>query len=217
MAQIAQLDAADSDGKKKRKGKGAAAPLGETDRVHTESAFRDMMVEVKEARRKADEATGHARNRLKALQGLGKSLGYDRETIAWYLKNYARDASEIDRETRQITAFAKFMGLPIGAQLGLFDDDSTVIGELDAAAVAENLAADRIEVPGGVVTTEQAEEGGYKSAMAGMDLSDNPYPADTQPALNEFWFIGFHRGDEARLAKAATNGRARKAPAEAHA
>lgn len=65
----------------------------------------------------------------KRLQGIyrevlksAKKQGVDQTAITWWLQNKKREPDEIDRETRNRNRVAKLMGMPIGTQLGLFED-----------------------------------------------------------------------------------------------
>lgn len=149
----------------------------------------NMSAEEKDARRKEllehlianDNDLSAAAAKVKGVMGSRKALLKDlqkfdvsRDDALWYLSSRKRDVEEIDRETRARNRIAKLMQLPIGAQLGMFDDGDSVAKVIDSA---------------------DPEQMGYDAALAGKTSDDNPHD-DGSPAFLK-WNVGFNRGIEA--------------------
>lgn len=166
----------------KRRGRPRKAPpptnvTDETIREHCEkcaTAFGEMQT----ARDEVSIRTGAYRSRLKEA---GKA-GVPKEAITWWLAARRREPGDIDRETRDRNRIARIMALPIGTQLGLFDDGGTVAGAVDQEQLA---AADG--KPAGDAYIDGKLAGGD-----GKPLSTNPYPAESQAA--DEWERGWGDG-----------------------
>jgi hypothetical protein len=99
----------------------------------TDDTIRKHVVACGEKKTALESAQGEYRASLKAA----KSDGVSQSAIAWYLRARKLNVEDIDRETRERTRIAKIMLLPIGTQLGFFDDGQGVadgIGPIDAHA-----------------------------------------------------------------------------------
>lgn len=122
-----------------------------------------------ESEKKDDEARkvrGVFRAALKAFKKSGGNV--DALTAALAVRN--RDPDEVTREWRDINRYARLMNLPIGAQLGLFEDGQTVGAKVDAA----KIDGDKQPVRGDKTLTACKKEGA-KASAAGKFATDNPY------------------------------------------
>lgn len=88
----------------------------------TDETIADAIRDVTEHKGALETAQGSYRSALKRAKG----MGIDPAFITWYLRQKKRDVSEIDRETAARNRIARIMGLPIGTQLGMFDDGRSV-------------------------------------------------------------------------------------------
>lgn len=179
-----------------RKGKrgGADAAPEVFDLPHTENAFKETFHQLASAKKDWQEQDAKAKglkaifnNKKKVLYGLGEKLGHDKLAIDQYLALRERDVEDIDRETRNLNTLCKFMGLPLGAQLGLFDDGVTVAHAVDTAKIAEAGAG----VPN---TAHGAYNLGYEVGKSGDDLINNPYPQESE--LRTQWLNGWEDAQE---------------------
>lgn len=149
----------------------------------------NMSTEEKDARRKEllehlianDNDLAAAQAKVKGVMGSRKALLKDlqkfdvsRDDALWYLSARKRDVEEIDRETRARNRIAKLMQLPIGAQLGLFEDGDSVAATVDKG---------------------DPEQMGHDAALAGKTTDDNPFEDGSPDFLK--WTVGFNRGIEA--------------------
>jgi hypothetical protein len=105
----------------------------------------------------------------------GAKVDYD-----WYLVERKRDPEDRDAEIRRRNRIARAMKLPIGTQLGIFEDGDSVATKID------NDAGGDFDDP---------EKQGYAAALAGKTSDDNPHD-DGSPGFLK-WNVGFNRGIEA--------------------
>lgn len=131
------------------------------------------------AKAKVDTANGEYRAVLKRAKGLGMEPG----DITWYIQARKRDIQDIDRETRRRNEIARLMGLPIGTQLGMFDDGQTV-----GATVERDKTRDEK-----ITTIGEAGHAGYEAARSGQSLDDNPYDNDPNSPLARAWAERFRQ------------------------
>lgn len=124
-------------------------------------------------------------SRRRALFKDLKRYGIDREDAQWYLAARRRDPEDIDRETRSRNRIAKLMGLPIGTQLGLFEDGTTVATAAENAN-PQNIAVDPIQQ-------------GKDAAFEGKSRDDCPYPR--RDGRRQKWLIGWDQGIEDNVNK----------------
>lgn len=139
------------------------------------------------------EAQGRYRAGLKAC----KSCGIAPDDVTWYIKTKKRDVADVDSETRSRNRIAQLMGLPLGGQLGLFDDGSTVAAKVDAQQIAEKSAGALGIVSIGDLA--DAENAGEAASQAGKFSTDNPHE-DGSP-LGIRWKQGWLKDQEAKAQK----------------
>lgn len=167
-------DATDETEQPKRKRKISAPPSNVTDETIREYCGKALAektnLEAKEF--EAKSAKGAYRAVLKAA----KSVGIDPDHIRWWLDARKQDVKEIDRATTWRNRVARIMGLPIGTQLGLFDDGLTVAAAVDA---------DKIEAAqSGIITPSMlaaAEDAGVLAGKAGKGADQGPYNDPAAP------------------------------------
>lgn len=106
--------------KKGRKAKAVEAP-----QTYTEQQKREALefLEGKHADLEAAKATLTRANGAyrKQLKETAKVLGKETSDLLWLLTAKKRGAEDIDRETRRRNELARFAGLKLGTQLGLFE------------------------------------------------------------------------------------------------
>lgn len=171
-----QPEAADAAEKPKRRGRPRNPPppsnvTDETIREHCQKAARHFG-ELQTAREGVSVAMGTYRAALKEA----KKAGVPTQAISWYLAARNRDPGDIDRETRERNRIARVMALPIGTQLGLFEDGGTVAGAVDQAKLDEGK-------PAGDAYNE-----GLIAGKDGKPLSANPFEIESRE------FDEFERG-----------------------
>lgn len=186
------------------------------DAPHTEKRFKEMFGELAGAKRDWQELDAKAKglkaifnNKKKTLYSLGEKLGHDKLAIDQYLALRERDVEDIDRETRALNTLCKFMGLPLGAQLGLFDDGVTVATRVDDQKFAESQAAAPLPAD-----MQGAYDMGYREGRAGGN-HENPYTDDVK--LRSAWQTGWNDGQRDLAHMSGPAGEDDTALAEAHA
>ncbi|MCA3246945.1 MAG: hypothetical protein ING19_20735 [Azospirillum sp.] len=114
--------AAPATGKKGRKAKAVEAP-----QIYTEQQKREALefLEAKHADLEAAKATLTRANGSyrKQLKEAAKVLGKETADLVWLMSAKKREPEDIDRETRRRNELARFAGLKLGTQLGLFEAD----------------------------------------------------------------------------------------------
>lgn len=173
--------AATAEPKRRGRPRNPAPPTNvsdETIREHCQRAARHFG-ELQTAREGVSVAMGTYRATLKEA----KKAGVPTQAISWYLAARNRDPEDIDRETRERNRIARVMALPIGTQLGLFEDGSTVAGAVDQ----EQLAAAG-EKPAGDAYNE-----GLLAGKDGKPLSANPFVEGQSRDFDE-WERGWGDG-----------------------
>lgn len=135
-----------------------------------------------------------AKEVTKAIAEVATMTGEPKKSVRWGLENRKRPPAEIDSENRSRTRIAKFFGLAIGTQIGMFDDGKSV--------------ADKVEIAD-AQQVDHAKEAGYAAGKAGADLEHNH--AEGSPAALAFE-VEWRRGQRENLSTIGTG-----AAAEAHA
>jgi ribosome modulation factor len=146
-----------------------AAPSNVTDetiQLHCGRAYANYR-EFQRKKADMDTARGVYRAGLKAA----KDAGLEPEVITWYIDQLKREPEDIDRETRLRNRYAKVMGLPIGTQLGMFDEETqtTVATVIDEAQIADATGID----------LEQAGRLGREAGRLGKPWDTCPFAEDT--------------------------------------
>jgi len=170
-----QTGSATGDGNKPLSGGATGGPVLHNVTDDTIKAWAGKIV-------KADREQQAAKKEYQSKNGFYKQLfkdagkeGVSAQALSWYVANKDRDPVEIDRETRERNRVAKVMALPIGTQLGLLDDGSTVAGAVDQAKIRE------AETGSSLPPWEQ----GKQAALDGKTLGCNPFAEESED-WNEF-------------------------------
>lgn len=163
--------AADTTPKKRGRPKKAQLPLSnvtdETIRLHTDAIVA------------ADRDVRLAREKLKAKKEAAKEAGVTLSDVTWFMRAKDRDVRDIDAETRRRNRLAKIMNLPLGTQLGLFEDGKSVASKIEDDKIAATAA--RAKIPT-LADLQAAREAGDKAGREGK--SDNPHPEGSPLGLN---------------------------------
>ncbi len=161
--------------------------------VISEEEKRAAMTAVLEASKKdglnAKAKTNSGLTLGKAIKKAAEITGFDKDAIGWWAKNRDRDPQEIDRETRERNKVAVYMDMPIGGQLGLLEDGSSVA----SGTAKENNA--RLDNDEGVLRA--AEEVGETSGKDGKNFDSNPFPAGSKRAAR--WGKGWKAGNASNV------------------
>lgn len=127
----------------------------ETIRLHTDAIVA------------ADRDVRLAREKLKARKEAAKEAGVTLTDVAWFLRAKDRDVRDIDAETRRRNRLAKIMNMPLGTQLGLWDDGKTV---------ASKIEDDKIPTAKKIPTLAELRAARDAGAVAGRaGRNDNPH------------------------------------------
>lgn len=100
----------------------------------SDETIQEKLGIVLAARVKLNSAQGEYRAAVKAC----RAVGLEPADVTWYVASRARDVRDIDAATRRRTRLAAVMGLPIGSQLGLFDDGETAATKAEHEQIAKN-------------------------------------------------------------------------------
>lgn len=184
-------------GKKSDKARPAAietkqTPGNVTDETIEEFARKAVAAyrELEKRQAEAKSANGTYRSILKDA----KNNGVDQDSIAWYIRQLKREPDDIDRETRNRNRIARVMGLPIGTQLGLFGDGTTVATVVDETKIAD-------QQPAGESAAERAlsiakdlgpHAAGYLAGKNGAPWDTCPFAGAT--AERDTWVKGWEDG-----------------------
>lgn len=157
--------------KKRGRPRKAQLPLSnvtdETIRLHTDAiciAERDVRL---------------AREKLKAKKDAAKEAGVTLSDVAWFIRAKERDVRDIDAETRRRNRLAKIMNLPLGTQLGLFEDGKTVASKIED----DKVASPRARIPT-LAELQAARNDGTKAGRDGVGADRNPHAEGSPLGLN---------------------------------
>jgi len=194
--------------KPKKSGKTKSAPLllgSASDEIVKETY--DRALKAKLAAEKAAKDAEPYKAEIKSAEGVfravlkdGKKKGVDPDDILWRLAQRSRSPEEIDKETKRRNRLAFLTNLPIGTQLGMFEDGKTTI-----ATAIENANS-----PDGEQAAHQA---GYDAGKAGKGITTNPYPLES--AAFDAFEKGWGKQQSERALSMGGNGKSKSASAEA--
>ncbi len=188
MARKAKQHAAESRAAEKRREVQEAMPPAEDVKNNvTEATIIDLVAEAMAEKKEIDRLTAErssANGRLRGVYKKAKKAGLLNGEIQWYVNNQHRDPEDITREFAGINRIAKIMELPVGTQLGLFQDGETVAGKVDKkkADTASSYIA----------KLQAAEDAGYRAGRGGKAKDTNPHNLDSPPFVR--WNVGWGRG-----------------------
>lgn len=117
-----------------------------------------------------------ARGILGAVLKDAKTAGVDTTALRTVLRWRKRETPELDAEIRAINRVAYVAKLPIGAQLGLFDQGTTVATAIDSAAIAKAAIPTTDEL-------DRATADGRAAGLRDLPVSDCPHPDGSPLAL----------------------------------
>jgi ribosome modulation factor len=147
----------------------------------------------------------------KALEKF-KKAGGDKDQMKEALKLRKLTPQEIDRRFRYLNSLLKFMELPIGTQLGMFDQSTTIATAIENERLAAEGKGPLPKTNGLAHDSEEylrrIEKDGYVAGINGLPQTSNPCP-DGSPSFLR-WGKGWREGDDARNFRAPGGG----APAE---
>lgn len=177
----------------------APKPRGRPPKTHnqesSDTALQSQLREVRrlklalnEAAEKMRSANGAYRSGIKVAVACGKHLDLGAKDVTRLMDLMDREPEDIDRETARMNRLAKLMNLPLGTQLGLWEDGGTV------ADAIEKDAADK----SGDYDPAEDEEAGYKAFGAKSVRDDNPHDKDA--ARHHAWERGFMKAEQDFLA-----------------
>lgn len=136
---------------------------------------KDVQILLKEV---ATARSAYSNHKKKA-----KKLGLDPDDVSWYVAQCKREPEDIDRETRRRNHIAVATGLPITAQLGLFDDGTTVATAIDERELAAQPDHERM-------TSEEAYAAGAGAYRASQTWEAVPFKDDSDPRRAS-WLAGW--------------------------
>lgn len=131
-----------------------------------------------------------ARERLAAKKEAAKDAGVTLSDVTWFLRQRDRDVRDIDAETRRRNRLAKIMGLPLGTQLGLFEDGESVATKIETAT--------KPKIPT-LADLQAARVDGNVAARRGEGADKNPHPEGS--GLFLAWEEGRREGTARRAAE----------------
>lgn len=137
----------------------------------TYDTFKEHADECSHLKQVAHDANAAYRQALKRAKG----AGINQAALAQALTLRRQDPEKTTTEFRDINRYLKWLGVPVGTQLGMFDDETTV-----ATAIENDASA------------EEAEKAGYAAGKGGKSRSPAPYPLGTP--LGAAWDAGWLRG-----------------------
>jgi hypothetical protein len=136
-----------------------------------------------------ETANGRYRNALKKWEDRGVDAG----TIARVLAIKKREVHDVEGEFRRLNRFLRVLKIPIGAQLGLFEDGESIAAKVDGDEIAGKAKIDAL-AQGDDIAAAQAK--GYDCGLRDYGADVNPH-GDGDP-LALAWEAGRKQGLEQR-------------------
>jgi hypothetical protein len=136
----------------------------------------------------ANQERARANSVYRGVLKAAKKAGIDPADIIWRLSQRNRTTDEIDLETKRRNRLAMLTNLPLGTQLGMFDDGTTVATAIEKGASGEE------QTP----TRDAAEEQGYQDGKLGKN---NRTHYERWPDVIEYYDNGIARGTAENVAK----------------
>jgi hypothetical protein len=180
-----------------RKAKNGDATTGAPlDALTPDDRFGKHFPGIRAAKLEADKKAEESRAANSVYRGLLKAFkkeGGNADMLVETLRLMKREPDEIDRDFRDLNAYLKLAGVPVGTQLGLFD-----------ARTVATAAEDEVFKVGPVERrSEKAlhaiERDGFDAGKAGKNRSTNPYDDGSPEFLR--WGAGWDRGQLENLPK----------------
>lgn len=142
--------------------------------------------EMAKIREERNSANGTYRNILKAIE---KTAGPEaKKALIWRLEKRGEDVQAIDRQHSWNNRVAALTGLPIGTQLGLFPDGTTVASKVDTAAIGHS------SVPpfnASYTTAELTDAAWAGTAAAEKGETRDSCPYELGTPLADRWYVGW--------------------------
>ena len=179
--------------------------------------IRDAKIELDKCQTAASSANGVYRKRLQSY----KKAGGDMDALLDALRLQKLDPEDVDKRVAGINWALRMLGVPVGHQLGLFEDGRDIASKVDEdklreAGVVKDGAAkkdDDFEKPH--MTTEAmilaAKTAGFNAGSTNKPLLANPYPAESPEGLA--WSGGYKDAQHAIAAR--MGGRGKRGAGEA--
>lgn len=183
----AGADAAPARPGKAAKGKTAAATVVSN---VTDDTITAAVMECGGFKAELESAQGKYRNALKKWEERGVDAG----TIAKILAIKKREIHDVENEFRRLNRYLRVLKIPIGAQLGLFEDGESVASKVDGDQINAKAKIDAI-AQGGEIAAAQAK--GYDAGL--RDYGDELNPHDDGDPLALAWEAGRKQGIEQRV------------------
>jgi hypothetical protein len=145
-----------------------------------EQIFADHFPRIVEAKKEADRQTEKSRKANSSYRSMlkaYKTAGGDVDSMVAGLALSKLEPEEIDRQFRETNWTLKMMGIPVGTQLGLFDDGKSVATHLEDAKLKAN-GTHNGNGHAKIVTRDQlrgAKAKGRIAGKAGKFPTDNPH------------------------------------------
>lgn len=144
----------------------SAAPLSNV----SGDTIKAAIVEVGAAKTDLESAQGVYRNLLKKWE----ERGVPSEWVTWGIKQRKREVGDIERDIRWMNRMLAIQEIPVGSQLGLFEDGESIGTKVDKAK-AETVTSDD--------DIAKAKAAGYEAGTKGIGEEANPHPDGSPSAL----------------------------------
>lgn len=161
----------------------------------TDSAIKSHLVTASSLKADVDSAMGAFRAQVKKC----KEIGLDPADVSWYLSTKKREPEDVDAETRRRNRIAQVMRLPLGTQLGLFNDGKgkpqTVATRIenDEGVKERTVAATRRT---SMEALDKAQEQGKIAGDMDLTRGGNPHEEGSPEFIR--WDYGWQEGAKAR-------------------
>lgn len=194
-----------------RKAKKETVDQGQAPTRSAEEIFQDhypQILNAKSESEKKDEEARKARSSYRATLKAFKKAGGNVDALTAALAVRNRDPEDVTREWRDINRYARLMNLPIGAQLGLFDDGESVAAKVDGDQIEKQQPVPRKLTD---KTLTAIKKDGAEASASGKFATANPYDEGTPEFLA--WAGGFRADTEKRVHAMGSNGSGAEATA----
>jgi hypothetical protein len=158
--------------------------------------------DLEDAQTVVSSKNGIFRAALKAF----KKQGGDPDAMTRALALKKLEPDEVTAGFRNLNNYLRWIGIPVGSQLGLFDDGRTVAHHVDNDKIDAAKDAEFEKRP---ITTEAslraAKTAGFDGGSSGNGLGDNAYEAESPEGLA--WSAGWKEAQAAIASRMGHRGR----------
>ncbi len=171
---------------KKGEGTDASPIVVPAAQVASAEMMREAMDRLIEADKAAKAAKKPSNSKTSGYRSIFKeavkTTGFSNDAVSWFIENRERSPEDIDAETRDRNRVAKFMNMPIGGQLGLLEDGSSV---------ADMTERDRMKDSDPQILAA-CEAQGMEAGEGATNFNTNPYPEGSKRAgkWGKGWLVG---------------------------